>query len=292
MPKRTTPFQEIVTIIHEHMAQDAVVEPSGMLPDRATGEKREVDVVIRSEVAGHEVIVSVEATEAGRIADVIWVEQLLCKHQDLPTTKLVLVSQSGFTPAARKKAEAHNAMPLAPEDSDADDPELGVLKGLRSLWPKELKLIPETATLVARGPGGTLMSVQDVNADLRVFRADGQAVGTLIDFLKLVYDANFSTFAETVGLAKIIQDTDRDFVFSYRGPLVEDKYLYLREESDGHELFKIEEAEFRGKAIIHVCEIPLRQKRLGEVTSYAYGEGRLGDRSLLMVVSEDEGVAR
>jgi hypothetical protein len=42
----------------------------------------------------------------------------------------------------------------------------------------------------------------------------------------------------------------------------------------------------------HVCEIPLRDKRLGEVASYAYGEGTLGNRPLLAVVSEGKATIR
>ena len=292
VPKRTNDFQEVVSIIYEHMAGDAVVEKSGYLPHRVGGE-REVDVVIRSKVAGHEVILSVEAADRGRKADSTWVEQLVAKHRNLPTSRLVLVSESGFYDPARKLAEAENAVPLAPEDLDADDPALGVVGALRSLWPKELRLIPEEATLVARRPDGTLIRMEDVKADLGIFLADGQAVGTLTTFLKLVYDANFPTFAETVGLANMTEDTERGFVFSYQGPLVDDTYLYLRmEEGDTHELLQIQESEFRGKAIIHVCEIPLHHKRLGEVTCYASGEGTLGDEALQMVVSEGKATIR
>ena len=293
MPKRTNDFQEVIRIIHEHMAGDDVVQGSDELRDRVTGKKREVDVVIRSKIAGHEVILSVEATRAGRKADTPWVEQLVGKHRNLPTSKLVLVSESGFYDPARKLAEAEDAVPITPEDLDADDPALGVITGLRSLWPKELKLIPEKVTLVARRPDGTLIGMQDVEADLRVFLVDGRAVGTLSNFLKLVYDWNFSVFAEAVGLADITEDTERGFVFSYQGPLVDDTYLYLRmEEGDTHELLQIQESEFRGKAIIHVCEIPLHHKRLGEVTCYASGEGTLGDEALQMVVSEGKATIR
>ena len=61
--------------------------------------------------------------------------------------------------------------------------------------------------------------------------------------------------------------------------------LYLRStSSDADELHEIQEIEFRGQAIINVCEIPLQYKRLGEIT-VAYGEGKLGDRPVLMVVT-------
>ena len=115
--------------------------------------------MIRSKVAGHEVIVSVEAKGSrnltARPVDVGWVEEYIEKHRNLPTSKLVLVSESGFTDAARKQAEHEKAVPLAPEESDADDPAYAVMTALPSLWPKEVTLEPETATVLLRRPRAT-----------------------------------------------------------------------------------------------------------------------------------------
>ena len=154
---------------------------------------------------------------------------LIQKPRKLPTDKLVLISESGL-PRRSERSDSEKAIPLTPKDLDADDPAVGVLLGLRSLWPKELKLIPETATLVERRPDGRVIRLEDVKANLGVFFADGQRAGTLADFLKLVYDWNFTTFAETVGLADITEDTERGFVFQYVGPVGDDRYLYLRME--------------------------------------------------------------
>lgn len=75
MPERTNLFQQVVAIIHSHMADNAMVEESAMLLDAESGVEREVDVVITSSVAGHTVVVGVEATAKGRPADVKWVEE-------------------------------------------------------------------------------------------------------------------------------------------------------------------------------------------------------------------------
>jgi hypothetical protein len=75
VPKRTNLFQEVVEILHRHMAGDATVEASAMLPSRSTGALREVDAVIRAKQAGHEVIVSVEAMAKSRKADRTWVDR-------------------------------------------------------------------------------------------------------------------------------------------------------------------------------------------------------------------------
>ena len=61
MPERTDLFQEVVEIVHRHMAGDAAVEASAMLMNRRTGVRMEVDTVIRTKAAGYEIVVSVEA---------------------------------------------------------------------------------------------------------------------------------------------------------------------------------------------------------------------------------------
>jgi hypothetical protein len=271
VPERTNIFQEVVAIIHEHMAGDAAVEESALLKHRVTGEDREVDVVIRSNVAGHDVIVSVEATAAGRKADAKWVEQLVKKHEDLPTSKLVLVSQAGFTDAARKQAVAENAVPLSPEDLTEADPAFVVVNALPSLWPKQLTLTPEQATLIVRRPDDTQLRVRDLQPDTVMYVEDGRPVATLGAAFNGLFEANFTALVEMIGLLNITEDIDRTFVLGIGppwSPQVDDKdvQMYLRwEEADPPELHRIEVVEFVGKAIIRVSEMPLHHKRLGEV---------------------------
>jgi hypothetical protein len=121
----------VVEIIHRHMAEDATVEASAMLIDAVTGDEREVDVVIRSRPAGYELVISVEAVGRSRPATVEWVEQMLGKHKHLPTDKLVLVAQRGFSKQARRKAESGGAVPVSPDDVPGE-----ALSDVRSLWPK------------------------------------------------------------------------------------------------------------------------------------------------------------
>ena len=293
MPRRTNAFQEVVAILHEHMAGDAVVEESVLLTHRVTGEEREVDVVVRSTVAGHEVVVSVEATAAGRKADVKWVEQLVKKHEGLPTSKLVLVSQAGFTNAARKQAEAENAVPLSPEDLTENHPAFVVVNALPSLWPKQLTLTPDEATLIVRRPDGTQWRVREVLPDHLVYLADGRPIGMLVAVYDRLFKAHVNELVEMIGLSDISEDLDRFFVLSVGPPWLvrveeREEHVYLRwEESDPPELHEIEVAEFVGKASIDVGEMPLHHKRLGDVT-YAYGETKLGDQPVLIVVSESE----
>lgn len=104
MPARSTLIQRVIFQIQRQLAPDAKVEESASLVDRLSGRPREVDIVVRRTVGDHEVVVSVECRDQRRKATVEWVEQMEAKHSTLPTSKLVLFSISGFTPAAAEKA--------------------------------------------------------------------------------------------------------------------------------------------------------------------------------------------
>jgi hypothetical protein len=52
MPQRTNTFQQVVRLVHEHLAADgASVKESHMLVDEITGEDREVDATTRKRPA-------------------------------------------------------------------------------------------------------------------------------------------------------------------------------------------------------------------------------------------------
>jgi hypothetical protein len=291
VPKRTNVFQEVVAIIQDHMAGDATVEESALLTHSVTGEPREVDVVLRSTVAGHEVIVSVEATARGRKADTTWVEAMIEKHRNLPTSKLVLVSQAGFTESARAQAEAANAIALTPEDLDSADPAFVVVNALKSLWPKSLSLTPEAAKMTVRRPDGTVLRIRDVPADGLLY-ADGEEFGTFWTLFQGVFADRMLDLHDMAGVAEITERTERWFTLVYGPPCrvevgEELRQLYARwEETDPPEMHEVEQIEFHGKATIDVGEIPLHHKRLGDV-SYAYGEGEgeVAGQAMLVVAS-------
>lgn len=292
MPKRTNLFQEVVEIIHRHMAGDLPVESPAMLRHKVTGKNREVDVVIRSNVAGQEVVVAVEATAKGRAADVQWVEQMLEKHHHLPTNKLVLVSESGFTPDGRSLAEAGGAVPLAPEDMAEGDPAYR-MNNLRAIWPKTVALTPERARVWVRRPDGKVVWFK-APADLWVFSEEGGKVGTLVDCLMGYIHANFPKIMEDIGLADIAEDRDQHFELSLGPPVsikVEGRAVALCAQDEtppaGPELHPIERIHAVGRAVIEVARVDLTHRRLGDI-SFAYGEARLGEKPALLVVSEGD----
>lgn len=114
MPSRTNTFQKVIYLLQQHLAGSATVSESEFLIDRSNGERREVDVCIRSSIAETQVLICLECRDRQRKADVTWVEEMHGKHLTLPTDHLVLVSNSGFTPSAISKADAYGIETVTP----------------------------------------------------------------------------------------------------------------------------------------------------------------------------------
>jgi hypothetical protein len=117
MPKRSSRFQKLVTVIHACLAPDAEVEESALLRDKRTDKNREVDVLLRSKVGEYPILLAVEVVDRSRPAGTTWVEEMSAKHADLPTDKLVLVSGSGFAGPAVTKARSLGIETLTIDDA-------------------------------------------------------------------------------------------------------------------------------------------------------------------------------
>ncbi len=117
MPRRTNTFQRLIALVNRQLDDNAQVVESALLTDAITGGQREVDVLIKATIADYETHIAIECIDWKRKADVTWVEKMFQKHQFLSTNKLILVSRSGFSRNAIKKAEFHNILELTLEDA-------------------------------------------------------------------------------------------------------------------------------------------------------------------------------
>ena len=116
MPRRTNPFQAVIFLIQKHIAGEATVTESAELIDLVSGERREVDVCIETQVANHGVIISLECRDHARPQSIGWIEEMSAKHARLPTNVLVLVSRSGFTRKALAAARSYGIETVVPEE--------------------------------------------------------------------------------------------------------------------------------------------------------------------------------
>jgi hypothetical protein len=269
MPKRSDLFQDVVAIIHRHMAGEAEVEESAMLVNRLTGDVREVDVVIRSQVAGHPVTVAVEATSGKRRANVGWVERMVGKHQNLPTDRLVLVSEGGFSAKARELAQREGAIALSPKDLEGENPSAQIVGRLKSLWPKLLALTPERFRVFIERADGTAGWFR-AESDHLLFLEDGDPVATLNGFAHRLIQKRFPEIAEQLGMNRIAEDLDAWFSLESEGLHGSNDSgrlpLFVRhEEIDPPEFHRVTRLVIDGKAHIEVRELALRHMRLGDV---------------------------
>ena len=111
MPKRTDAFQRLVFAIERslHDSRWATVTESKELPERDTGDLREVDIVIEAQIGPRTLVTGIECTAEGRGASKPWVEKIHAKHEHLPIDRTVLVSEHGFSRPAIDRA-AHWGM--------------------------------------------------------------------------------------------------------------------------------------------------------------------------------------
>jgi hypothetical protein len=273
------------------MAGHAEVEESAMLVNRLTGASREVDVVVRSQVAGHPVTVAIEATSGRRRATVEWVERMVGKHGNLPTDKLVLVSEGAFTAKARELAQREGAIALAPEDLEGGNTSARIVGRLRSLWPKTLALTPERFRVFVQRPDGEAGWFR-AEPDHLLFLDDGTPVATLNGFAHRLIQKRFPEVAEQLGLNRIAEDLDAYFRLESDGPHGTNDEgrlpLFVRhEESDRPVLHRVTGLVIDGKAHIEVRELALRHMRLGDVR-FAQGEVEIAGQPSLVVVTEDD----
>ncbi len=84
----------------------AITSPD-YIPDKDTGEPREVDISLRSQIGSSEILVVVECRDySHKVQDVKWIEELATKRDSVGADKVLAVSSTGFSGPAITKAEA------------------------------------------------------------------------------------------------------------------------------------------------------------------------------------------
>lgn len=188
MPKRSNWFQSLIRIIESHLApENAKVTESAMLKDFVTEADREVDILIETRSGTHEIILAVECVGATtRPVDVTWVEKIACKHQHLPIDRSILVSRTGFSKNAERKAQALRMETLSLSDALSLD-----WKSKLREWPKVLRIkIPkllDTQILLSCQDDGGHKRLQELGntalAESTIYAESGANLGKFSDLI-------------------------------------------------------------------------------------------------------------
>jgi hypothetical protein len=221
------------------------------------------------------------------------------KHLYLPTNKIVLVSESGFTAQARSLALAENMIPLTPEvlESGGDDPALPVLNSMRSLWPKHVTLTPRRARVDIDVPGSGIESIE-APWNLHIYAGEDAAEDDYVGLLQIVMaliQANWTRLLDDIELANIEANTDSyatvavgpRWTVGFQGEQI--PFYVERRVGDTRELLRIDGMTVWAQIDIKVSEIQLHRRRLAGIdVDYAFGEGVIGEQPVLVVVTEGE----
>lgn len=280
MPKRSNEFQRLVFYVQKALANADPSEESEFLIDRATGQKREVDVCVHGKVSDKDVLVSVECRDHARRADVGWVEQMAAKHERLPTNALILASKSGFSANALRVAEYYNAKTIAFDEIETTD--FGDLLGAASsLWAKKVTASAEKVVFAVNKSDGTELERVVVSRDNYLHTANGEVVAVsedlvnrllrsslLRDYLLIHGGADHSYFTLAWDVAKSELTTP----------------LYMRS-LEPDELRELHSVEITGPCSIEIQEFAVQQAQIDDV-KVAWGEPSILGHDAILVSTE------
>ena len=210
MPRRSNAFQRLVALINASLAGTATVEESALLIDSVTKEPREVDILITSEAAGYTFRIGIEVVATTRRADTPWVERMRAKHENLPTNKLILVSEAGFARSAEAKAKFYKIETLTVEAASGAD--WSLISALTSTGSIEVYSMPFTCSVVCTFEDSS-QEYFDVPNHATITNNAGTS--TLHEFVCPIL--NRPEFRDVIA-KDMDENSEKDFWFSYKEP--------------------------------------------------------------------------
>jgi hypothetical protein len=281
MPARSNEFQRLITIIEQFInPPDATVTESKELLDKIVNRMREVDIVIEGRIGSHSIIVGIECTggDESRPATLEWVEQMWGKHQSLPTDKLILVSQSGFSKSASLKAEwlGIKTYTLA-EAENVDWP--SVVRKFESIRMVNFLMPFITAiNVICIGDPDTVLDVEKLKLpDSKLFDPFGNELGSPWAVAnRWIVDPNLINKLEEVAF------TDATTILKFERKMKEGVYLI-----DGTGVkWEVDALQIEAKCRKEVSTISLKQTSYGDA-AVAHGKGQsFGTPTQVIVVQQ------
>lgn len=292
-------------MIKKHVGDaKAKVFESAMLLDSATGKEREVDVVcMEAEVDGHVVAVGFECTARGgstarrKPATVEWVEQMYGKHSTLPTDRLVLVSESGFTPQARDKAKALEIETVIP-DQETDRSISELTHRLTRLRFTKLDLLNIEDVYLTLGSTDTEDREENVHLlpsarEMQVFTASHEFLGTIEDAVNAFMTIAVQNKSLFESILFDAADDTKFFELSIDPPEIPigtpsvPQPIYFEKIEPALHLRMLEQIRIVGKARIERSNFPLQHGILQE-TSYSWGKSEIEGQPAVVVLTADK----
>ena len=98
-------YQEAVAVLYEQTDGFGDVSRNVMVPDKITGQARQIDVLIEINAKGHSLKMIVDAKFHASPIDVRDLESVLALADAVGANKAIVVAANGWTEPAKKKAD-------------------------------------------------------------------------------------------------------------------------------------------------------------------------------------------
>lgn len=98
-------YQEAVAALYEQLDGVGTVLRNQHIPDRITGQPRQIDALIEIDAKGHRVRIVIDAKFYAQPIDVKTVEEVVALANAIGASKCVIVAANGWTEPAQRKAE-------------------------------------------------------------------------------------------------------------------------------------------------------------------------------------------
>ena len=280
MPQRSNAFQRLVYLVKTHAAHPAVVTESKLLSDRHTGALREVDIVVETVVAGHNLLLAFECRDSARAADVSWVEEMIGKHERLPSNALVLASRAGFSAEARRVALAEHVELLSLDEGEENVRSL--LADTNRLWFKMFDLSPKKVVAVTQAVATFASERVVLSADTHIFVEPDTLLTSAIGLVThILRDERAVRDIAREGTAE-----HKGFKLVWEPPALADGSRLMLQKIEPRMFVPITCLEIQGDCNIRVCDFGLRHARLGS-TEIVWGESKFDSRDAMLVASLD-----
>lgn len=213
MPKRTNAFQQLIVRIYEQMSLPGdMVKESAMIKERGSNVQREVDILLQRRIFGTVLRIAVECRGRKDKDDIEWIDGLIGKYRDLDIHKLIAVSRSGFTPAAKEKAAANRIDTLTLNQAlatnwPAEFTRLGIGKWTRTDKPLSLSVVTDPPFPLP------------LSMDTMVFTSSGEKIATIDHVAQTLYEMRQEVLNKAIGenfltFFKTLQDLNNNSIIS------------------------------------------------------------------------------
>ena len=283
MPQRTNERQQIIEMLKSVLVgPNCTVTPSKMYPGIETGNpEREVDVVAEYLVDDDLYVQSFEVTSRKQRPGLPWAEQLIKKHESLPTDRLYLVSWNGFAKSVASLVAKHDWVRLVDVATVQD----GIGPAAITLYSDLIKFHPKRTVAVVEYPSGKVVRVEIEHLDTDIVDGAGMSVNSFANIVgPMVADPEVGRRALEMAHTHPKREDLNTFLV---GSDLSKAELYLKHESpdEFHHLLAIEVI-----SAFTFSQEPLEMEvRTFADRYFAHGNAKVGDASgLVVVVLDDE----